>query len=255
MYNHIKENLPTITMKYTTDLVDEIKAVKSEEEIQFIKETAKMQDIVWGAILAMVRPGVREYEIRSEAQRFFWNWGSEEQLIMVGSQPAGTPALQKGDMLQNRTLQKGDQVCIMPEVNGPGGFYCELGRTVCIGDAPKPLLDLWNFMVELQDETAKRLKPGAEPAKIYKFYNDELTKRGCPPDTRLFCHGQGYDLVERPSMRPEEDMTVKANMNITIHPMTTNADKSAYGFCCDNFIITKSGAVRIHKTPREVFVV
>jgi hypothetical protein len=54
-----------------------------------------MQDIVWGAIMAMVRPGVREYEIRSEAQRFFWNWGSEDQLIMVGSQPAGTPALQK----------------------------------------------------------------------------------------------------------------------------------------------------------------
>jgi Xaa-Pro aminopeptidase len=255
MYNYIKESIPGLNMKYTTDLVDDIKAVKSEEEIQFIKETAKMQDIVWGAVLAMVRPGVREYEIRSEIQRFFWNWGSEEQLIMVGSQPAGTPALQKGDMLQNRTLQKGDQVCIMPEVNGPGGFYCELGRTICIGDAPKPLLDLWNFVVELQDETAKRLKPGAEPAKIYRFYNDELAKRGCPPDTRLFCHGQGYDLVERPSMRPEEDMTVKADMNITIHPMTTNADHSAYGFCCDNFIITKSGAVRIHKTPREVFVV
>jgi Xaa-Pro aminopeptidase len=110
-------------------------------------------------------------------------------------------------------------------------------------------------MVELQDETAKRLKPGADPAKIYKFYNDELTKRGSLPDTRLFCHGQGYDLVERPSMRPEEDMTVKENMNITIHPMTINKEQTAYGFCCDNFIIAKSGAVRIHKTPREVFVV
>jgi len=255
MYNYIKENLPTLTMKYATDLVDEIKAVKSQEEIQVIKETAKMQDIVWGAVLAMVRPGVREYEIRAEIQRLYWNWGSEEQLIMIGSQPAGIPAPQKADFFQNRALQEGDQVCIMPEVNGAGGFYCELGRTVCIGDAPKPLLDLWDFTVELQDATAEMLKPGAEPAKIYKFYNDELAKKGCAPDLRLFCHGQGYDLVERPSMRPEEDMTVKANMNITIHPMTINADNTAYVFCCDNFIITDSGAVRIHKTPREVFVV
>jgi Xaa-Pro aminopeptidase len=255
MYNYIKENLPGLTMKYATDLVDEIKAVKSEEEIQAIKGTAKMQDIVWGAVLAMVRPGVREYEIRAEIQRLYWNWGSEEQLIMIGSQPAGTPAPQKLDFFQNRTLQEGDQVCIMPEVNGAGGFYCELGRTVCIGDAPKPLLDLWNFMVDLQDATAKMLKPGAEPAKIYKFYNDELAKKGCAPDLRLFCHGQGYDLVERPSMRPEEDMTVKANMNIATHPMAINAEKSAYAFCSDNFIITNSGAVRIHKTLREVFVV
>jgi len=255
MYNYLKENLPGVTMIYATDLVDEIKAVKSEEEIEFIKETAKMQDIVWGAVLAMVRPGVREFEIRSEIQRLYWNWGSEEQLIMIGSQPAGIAASQKPPFLQNRTLQKGDQVCIMPEVNGAGGFYCELGRTVCIGDAPKPLLDLWSFLVELQDETAKRLKPGAEPAKIFKFYNDELAKKKCAPDLRLFCHGQGYDLVERPSMRPEEDMTIKANMNITIHPMTISPDSSAYAFCCDNFIITKTGAVRIHRTPREIFVV
>jgi Xaa-Pro aminopeptidase len=255
MYNYIKENLPGLTIKYATDLVDEIKAVKSEEEIQVIKETAKMQDIVWGAVLAMVRPGVREYEIRAEIQRLYWNWGSEEQLIMVGSKPAGIAAPQKPDFFQNRTLQEGDQVCIMPEVNGAGGFYCELGRTVCIGEAPKPLLEIWDFMIELQDETAKMLKPGADPAKIYKFYNDELAKKKCMPDTRLFCHGQGYDLVERPSMRPEEKMTVKANMNLAIHPMTINSAKSAYGFCCDNFIVTNSGTVRIHKTPREIFVV
>jgi Xaa-Pro aminopeptidase len=255
MYNTIKEKVPGLTLTYATDLVDEIKAVKSEEEIQLTKETARMQDVVWGAALAMVRPGVREYEIRAEIQRLFVNWGSEEQLIMLGSQPAGKPASQKPDFFQNRTLQEGDQVCIMPEVNGPGGFYCELGRTVCIGDAPRPLLDLWKFMVELEDETAKRLKPGANPAEIYKFYNDELARKGCAPDQRLFCHGQGYDLVERPSMRPEEDMTVKANMNIAIHPMTTDVSRSAYAFCCDNYIVTDSGAVRIHKTPREVFVV
>ena len=255
MYNYLKENLPGVSMTYATDLVDEIKAVKSAEELEIIKETARMQDIVWGAVLAMVRPGVTEYEIRSEIQRLLVNWGSEEQLIMIGSQPAGIAALQKADFFQNRTLQDGDQVCIMPEVNGAGGFYCELGRTVCIGDAPKPLLDQWDFMVELQEETAKLLKPGAEPAKIFKFYNDELSKKGCSPDLRLFCHGQGYDLVERPSMRPEEDMVVKAGMNLAIHPMAMNADESAYGFCCDNFIVDDSGTYRIHKTPREVFIV
>jgi Xaa-Pro aminopeptidase len=255
MYNYIKENLPGLTMKYATDLVDEIKAVKSEEEIQIIRETARMQDVLWGAVLAMVRPGLREYELRSEIQRLYENWGSEEQLIMIGSQPAGVPATNKGNFFQNRRLQQGDQVCIMPEVNGAGGFYCELARTVCIGEAPKPLLELWDFMVELQDATAKLLKPGAEPSQIYKFYNGELAKRKCTPDLRLFCHGQGYDLVERPSMRPEEDMIIKANMNIAIHPATMNSTRSAYAFCCDNYIVTPSGAARIHKTPREVFVV
>ena len=255
MYNYIKESLPDMDIKYATDLVDEIKAIKSEEELEIIKQTAEMQDIVWGGVLAIVRPGVREYEIRSEIQRLCCNWGSEEQLIAVGAGPAGTPVMQGSTSGGNRVLQEGDQVCIMPEVNGSGGFYCELGRTVCIGDAPKPLLDLWDFVVKLQDETAKMLKPGAEPAKLFKYYNDELAKRGCTSDLRLFCHGQGYDLVERPSMRPEEDMMVRANMNIAVHPMTINAEKTAYAFCCDNYIVGDSGAYRIHKTPRKVFVV
>jgi Xaa-Pro aminopeptidase len=255
MYNYIKENLDSVKIKYATDLVDNIKAIKSDEEQEIIKETAKMQDILWGGVLTMVRPGVREYEIKNEIQRLYLNWGSEEQLLGVGSGPPGTPVTQGSPYSGDRVLQEGDQVCIMPEVNGAGGFYCELGRTICIGDAPKPLLDLWNFVVQMQDEIAKMLKPGAEPAKVFKFYNNELSKKGYAPDLRLPSHGQGYDLVERPSIRPEEDMRVNAGMNLAVHPSTINAEKSAYAFCCDNYLIGNSGAYRIHKTPREVFVV
>ena len=251
-YEYIRENLSGVTFKDATDLVDEIKAVKSEEEIQLIKDAAKMQDIVFGATLAMVRPGVREYELRAEIQRLNTNWGSEEQLIMIGSAPAGRPAGQVPSFFQNRTFQYGDSICIMIEVNGAGGFYGELGRTVCLGDAPKPLLKLWADMVKLQDKTAELLKPGAKPAELVEIHNKALAKMGYPIDLRLYAHGQGYDLVERPGIRPEETMTIKVNMNIAVHPMTIT--KEAYAFCCDNYIVTDSGAVRIHKTPREVFV-
>ena len=253
MYEYIKENLSGVTFKDATNLVDEIKAIKSEEEIELIKKTAEMHDIVFGAALAMVRPGVREYELRSEIQRLNTNWGSEEQLIMIGSAPAGTPAGQVPSFFQNRAFQYGDSVCIMIEVNGAGGFYGELGRTVCIGEAPESLLKLWDDMVELQDKTAELLKPGAKPAELIEIHNKALAKMGYPIDLRLYAHGQGYDLVERPAIRPEEAMTIKTNMNIAVHPMTFT--KEAYAFCCDNYIVTDSGAMRIHKTPREVFVV
>lgn len=137
--DYLRENLAGVTFKDATDLVDEIKAIKSGEEIQLIKNTAEANDIVFGGTLAMVRPGVREYELRSEIHRLNTNWGSEEQLLMIGSGPAGVPVGQRPSFFQNRTLQYGDSVCIMIEVNGAGGFYTELGRTVCIGEAPKPL--------------------------------------------------------------------------------------------------------------------
>jgi Xaa-Pro aminopeptidase len=73
-------------------------------------------------------------------------------------------------------------------------------------------------------------------------------------EERLCSHGQGYDLVERPAIMPGEKMTLKANMFMAIHPEMIRS-KEGYVFNCDNFLITRSGATRLNRTPREIFVV
>jgi Xaa-Pro aminopeptidase len=250
---YIADQLPKVAVHDATDLFDEIKAVKSAEELSLIRKTIEMQDIMWGATLALVRPGVREYEIRSEIKHLLTNMGSEEQLIMMGSAPAGSPAGHKPSFFQNRTLQYGDQIMIMIEVNGLGGYYGEIGRTICLGEAPKAMLQAWADALELQEETAALMKPGAVPAELFDANNRLLKAKGYMAEGRLFAHGQGYDLVERPGIRPEEKMTLKAGMVLAIHPITLN--KRAYAFCCDNFLITEKGAELMHKTPRKVFVI
>jgi len=250
---YIREKLPDVVLDDATELVDEIKAIKSEEELSFIWKTIDMLDIVWGAALAMVRPGVREYEIRSEIQRLLTNLGSEEQLIMIGSAPAGLPAGHKNCFFQNRAVQQGDQVMIMIEVNGPGGFYGEIGRTVCLGEAPKPMLQAWGDALELQEKTAEMMLPGAIPSVLFHAHNCRLKEMNYALEGRIYAHGQGYDAMERPAIRPEEQMMIKSGMLMAIHPF--NVNQSAYAFCCDNFVVTEKGAVLMHKTPRKVFVV
>ena len=252
-HEYIRKALNGINICDATNLVDEIKAVKSEEEIQLIKKTIELQDKVFEDTLALIHPGVKEHMIVSEIKKQAGNMGSMEGLIMIGSAPAGTPAIQVPKQFPSRTLKYGDQICIMIEVNGPGGFYGEIGRTVCIGKAPKPLLKVWRDAVYAQDKTANLMKPGAKPKELFNKHNKLLTKTGYPYEGRLYSHGQGYDMVERPGIRPEETMTIKANMNMVIHPVTLTEE--AYAFCCDNYLITDAGAVRLHKTSREVFVV
>ena len=252
-YEYIKDNLPGVKMQDATDLVDEIKAVKSDEELEFIRGTIEMQDKVFGATLALIHPGMRGYELRAEIQRLLTYLGSEEQLIMLSSGPKTTMVGHKGIRSQDRVFEEGDAVFIMIEVNGPGGFYAEIGRTICMGDVPKPLQTAWNHSVEAQDITAELLKPGAKPEELFAKHNKLLASWGYPMEGRLYAHGQGYDLVERPGICAGEKMTIKKNMNITVHPFCVKPN--AYAFCCDNFFTTESGGVRIHKTPREVFVI
>jgi Xaa-Pro aminopeptidase len=252
-YKYLTENLPNVQFVEFTDPIDQLKAVKSEDELVYIRKTVETHDMVFAAMPTIIRPGMYEYQVRSEIARVLTDLGSEEQLIMMSSAPAGQRAVNIHSFYQNRQIQWGDQVMIMIEPNGPGGFYGEIGRTWCLGEAPQELLKLWDIAVEAQEMTAKMVKPGARPADVFNALNKFLAERGQPLENRLFAHGQGYDLVERPAFRPDEDMVLKANMFVALHP--TAASATAYAWCCDNFLITEQGGVRLHKTPREIFVI
>jgi Xaa-Pro aminopeptidase len=77
----------------------------------------------------------------------------------------------------------------------------------------------------------------------------------CPnSETRLYGHGQGYDLVERPAIRDDEPMKIQAGMNITIHPFAIN--KEVWAPVTDNYLVTETGEyVWIHKFPKEIIVI
>jgi Xaa-Pro aminopeptidase len=139
----------------------------------------------------------------------------------------------------------------MAEVNGPGGMYAEIGRVYFLGKVPSELYDANELCKETQKVTLKLLRPGADPAEIWRANNEFLVKKGFPPETRLYAHGQGYDLVERPAIRDDEPMKLQAQMNITVHPII-GSDR-IWVWVCDNYLITESGVEPLHKSTQEIF--
>ena len=252
-YLYMKEQLTEVEFVDATDLVDEIKAVKSDDEIEYIRKCVEIQDIAATAVSTILRPGIYEYEIRSELTRILTDLGSEEQWIMIGSDQPGINTGQHPTFFQNRKIKKGDQVLIMIEVNGPGGYYGELGRTWCLGEPPKELLRCWEIALEAQKRAASLLKPGAKPGDVLIANNDFMISKGFAGEGRLFAHGQGYDLVERPALRPDETMLLKTGMLIALHPIAAN--DQAYAFCCDNFLIKENGGELLHKTPQKIMII
>jgi len=97
------------------------------------------------------------------------------------------------------------------------------------------------------------LKPGADPQEMLRANNQFMRERGYEEETRIYAHGQGYDLVERPSFQPGERMKIEAGMNIAPHPGIV---KKGTAGICDNYIITEEGVSEcLHKTAKEIFVV
>ncbi|MHB8132441.1 MAG: hypothetical protein ACYDEX_26100, partial [Mobilitalea sp.] len=67
-YQHLKDNLNEVEIVNATDLVDEIKAIKSETEIRFIRKAVHIHDVAMSAVPTILRPGRNENEIRAELQ-------------------------------------------------------------------------------------------------------------------------------------------------------------------------------------------
>lgn len=236
-----------------TDPVDEIKAVKSEDELVYIRAAVEMHDRIFEAMPTIIRPGRLESEIRHDIHDLACKMGAEGfALVLVKSAPMGTPAGQAAIPYLNRRVESTDQVAVMLESSGPGGYYCEMGRVFCLCEPGEELRRAWADGCAAQDMVAGMLRPGNTTPEILDALNVFLKERGYAPEERLFSHGQGYDLIERPGVMHGETMKLRENMVLSNHP--TCLDRFAQAFCCDNYLVTKAGGVRLQTYPRELII-
>jgi Xaa-Pro aminopeptidase len=250
-YEHLLKNLPGANFVDASEWVDPIKAIKSAEEIELIRRTARLQDQAMAYAEKAIRPGRRDFEIVADMIHYVTDLGSEEQLVLAGSGPAGQPVAIRKRHYQNRVLREGEQFTLMIEVNGPGGLYAEIGRIFFIGRPPAELTEAVQAAIEIQEATLKLLRPGADPAEIWHAHNRLLEQRAFQPETRAYAHGQGYDLVERPLIRDDEPMKLQVGMNIAVHP--TVGTERVWAWVCDNYLITETGVSEcLHKTPKGI---
>jgi Xaa-Pro aminopeptidase len=234
-----------------SDLVDRIKAIKSEEEMELIVRTARMQDGAMQAAFDAIRPGMRDRDVVAAAQFYSQTHGSEQGLYLCASAPLGTPMKFAPKHMQNRVIKAGDYVALLVEDSGPGGFYTELGRNCVVGKAPQQMKEELAFTLESRRITLDLLKPGMPAREVWEKFNDFMRRNGRPEETRLYCHGQGYDLVERPLIRHDEPMTIEKDMNIVVHP--TYIHKGMLSWVCDNYLIGSNGpGERLHRFPETI---
>ena len=235
-----------------TDPIDRLKAVKSAEEIARIRRTAEMQDEVFAKVCAAVRPGMRDIELTALGQYEGQIRGSEQGIFLGGSAPLGERSPFMPRSMQGRKLRKGDHLSLLIENNGAGGLYTEIARTIVLGRASNELKDGFAAVREAQDHTLSMIKPGASCREIYEAHNAFMRSRGLPPELRLYAHGQGYDMVERPLIRNDETMLLEAGMCLAIHPGYET--DSLFAVICDNYMVEANGpGACLHKTEKKVF--
>jgi Xaa-Pro aminopeptidase len=250
--DRLRSQLSGVELVDATRLVDPIKAKKSAEEIELIRMAAEMQDHILLKVKDHISAGKKDFELFAYGHYIGNLLGSETGYMLGSSAPPGQATQIRGRREQGREMRDGDVIYYQCENTGPGGMMTHAGRYFVLGKAPQELVDAFGTIVEAQDNTIRMLKPGASCAEIFAEHNAFMRARGMHDEPRLHCHGQGYDVVERPLIRNDEDMRLDTSMNIGLHP--TFGNSRLFVTVCDNFLIDPNGSIEfLHKTPRRIF--
>lgn len=254
IYMYLVKNMPNLEIVDATAMVDEIKSCKSAYEMEQAEKCVWIIDELMAAAPSVmkVRQNIREVgrKIRSLAD----NYDCMDLNIMIGRHPT-MPMFSDWPFTDDEIIQRNDCIELMVEVSSNIGLWGECARVYSMGVPPDDLVKNAQLCFEMQDYAASLIIPGAIPCELFKKYCDRLEANGFPPEKRFFCHGQGYDVVEMPFIRPESEIPLQEGAFIAIHPSLYNASKSVGCFICDNYKVTKNGTIRMNRTPREIIPV
>lgn len=253
-YLHLRGFLPDAVFSDATDWVAALMAVKSEEEIALIRESAAIGDRAVAELSSIVRSGIREKDVYADLHYFLAKQGSERAIVMIGSAPQDTPVAFSDLHFQNRLIRPGDHVEILIELSGPAGYWTEIHRPVLVGGETTPhVRAAYEQALRFQAALEEQLRDGVSAASLWDAFSRMLTESGHNPPVRSFSHAMGLSYLERPNVRPDETWALRAGMNLALHPAVEHG--GVIGFAFDNYLIRETGAERLHTAPREIIFV
>ena len=247
--NYVAENIEGSEIINADLGIELIKSVKSAEELEIIKHTIKLHDDIYAALPLFIRPGRKERDIAADMKKAAWDIGVEYFNMMVGRgwpKPGHRPY-----QMEDELVQDGDMLDVLVEVCSPGEYWGELSRTWCLGTPTDEQIQANLDTRYMQDVLAANAKPGVKCKDLRPILHEFERAHGYELEGRLFGHGHGTGMMERPGYDVDEVMEFKENMYISIHPAMQTPTIWAQN--TDNFLVTQNGAIRLHKTERGIF--
>ena len=252
----------------TADLVDvskptmRMRMVKSDEEIAWIRESARIADIGGAAGLEAIAVGVPEYEVALHATQAMvreigtsqphvelmdtWTWFSSGINTDGAHNPVTSRRIERGDILSLNCFPM------------PAGYYTALERTLFAEECSDDHLRLWNINVEVHEAGIALIRPGARCCDIAAELNTIYERHGLLQN-RTFGYGHSFGVLchyygREAGLELREDVTtvLEPNMVVSMEPMIMipEGQPGAGGYReHDILVVTETGAEDITGFP------
>lgn len=252
--------LPGWSYKDVSAAFRNLRLVKSEEEIAWLKRGAELTDAAVEHLIANVRPGMHEYELGGLVESAALARGGLPHLCYLSSGPQeGTGVCVPRQNLSHRIIERGDVVNFEISVSH-WGYSGQVQRPIFVQGEPNAAYrGLWDCALEAYERCARVLRAGATSEDVLDAA-DVIAQRGYTINDG-FLHGFGIGLLPpsigtRQAKRgiPKPPFRFEANMCVVVQPNVVTPDERAGVQLGNLFRITETGAECLHRLPLQYFV-
>ena len=239
-----------------------LRMIKSSEEIEIIKNGARIADIGGNEIVKNIKEGATEIEIaitgRDKMEREIaktypnaeymdtWVWFQSGVNTDGAHNPKTNRQLKKGDILSLNTF---------PMISG---YYTALERTLFLDSVDDESLKAWEANVKVHRRGLELIKPGVKCSDICKELNELFAELGYL-QYRTFGYGHSFGVLSHfygreagLELREDIDTVLCENMVISMEPMILipEGKPGAGGYReHDILVIKKNGVENLTKFP------
>ncbi|BFT71297.1 M24 family metallopeptidase [Paenibacillus sp. P36] len=209
--------LPGIELLPTAKLVEGIRMVKDDVELQVMQEAADLADQTFSHILSYIKPGVKELDIALEIEMFIRKNGgtstSFETIVASGERSALPHGKASDRVLQINEFVKLDFGAYYK------GYCSDITRTVMLGKPTDKHKEIYDIVLEAQLNCLANLKPGITGREGDAYARDVIVKHGYGDYFgHSTGHGLGMEVHESPRLAKTEDTILTPGMVVTVEP-------------------------------------
>lgn len=256
----LQKHMPNAQFLDVTALVNWQRAVKSPQEIDYMRKAARLVERMHATIFEKCEPGYRKCDLVADIYGAGLRY--DEELGIGGDYPALVPLLPSGADASAPHLTWDDQ----PMKAGEGTFFeiagvyrryhCPLSRTVFLGKPTQTFVDAEKAVLEGMEAGLEAARAGNLCEDIANAFFAVLKRHGISKDNRTgYPIGLSYppDWGERTmSLRPGDKTVLEENM--TFHFMT-GLWMDDWGFeITESIIIGANGPECLADVPRRLCV-
>ena len=212
----IRQEIPADVEVGETLILDYMKSIKSENEINNLKVAAKLADLAIEAIKLNTFKGVTERELARAAYATMFANGADSESFDIMVQTGENAANYFLAHPTDRQLQEGDTILIDVGCRY-NGYSSDMARSVTFGDVSAETQRMVDTCLEAWRAGMAALKPGMTGREADKAGDDVIRAAGyihASGEGRGCAHGTGMDPEEEaPTIGPLSDWVLAPNQS------------------------------------------